>query len=284
MTFRMKTVLSHLTQFPQQHPDITNLAGIAGVSEATFKRHFKELSGVGLSTFMRIFRLRRAAWQLAFRHTMSVLDIALEAGFASPEGFNRAFYRCCGISPIAFRQKPDWAYWQSAESILNLLHSTNKHNSPEISEENFKALPLALKIHQGPPSAIAESVSQFIQWRKEYGSAPGFSRTFSIYYDDPATTAPEHWRLGIASSHRQTVRLNPWQVHNATIPELTVAACRITGDEREIGRMLRLMLSQYADRLDTHTHPPFVERHTLFPDVAAHEAQQTLYLPIMKTV
>ena len=102
MTFRLDSVLSHLAQFPQDIPEVSALAKVAGVSDATFKRHFKQLSGVGLSTFMRLVRLRRAAWQLAFRQNMSVLDIALEARFESTEGFSRAFCRYCGVSPSHF--------------------------------------------------------------------------------------------------------------------------------------------------------------------------------------
>ena len=167
--------------------------------------------------------------------------------------------------------------------MLTLLSTTNEPDEAQVPVEQFAEVSLALKIHRGSPATIPESLRQFIQWRSRHGTPPALSRTFTIFYDDIATTAPEDWRLGIACSYRHAITANQWQVHNARIPELTVVSCRVTGDEREIGRILRNMLDQYENRLNTDVHPPFVERHTMFPDVAAHKAQQTVYLPVRMT-
>ncbi|WP_457206916.1 helix-turn-helix domain-containing protein, partial [Nocardioides sp. P5_C9_2] len=49
--------------------------------------------------------LERAAYQLAVTDRQ-VLDIAIEAGFDSHEGFTRAFGREYGVAPTRWRQHP----------------------------------------------------------------------------------------------------------------------------------------------------------------------------------
>jgi AraC-like DNA-binding protein len=60
-----------------------------------------------------IFRstLKRASYRLAFEGDKRVIDIALEAGFESPEAFSRAFKRTFDQSPSEFRAEPKWPEW-----------------------------------------------------------------------------------------------------------------------------------------------------------------------------
>jgi hypothetical protein len=55
--------------------------------------------------FRRRILLERAAFQLATTNR-SVLDVALDAGYASNEAFTRAFARAYGAAPASWRQTP----------------------------------------------------------------------------------------------------------------------------------------------------------------------------------
>jgi hypothetical protein len=57
-----------------------------------------------------IFRstLKRASYRLTLEDDKRVIDIALEAGFESPEAFSRAFKRTFDQSPSVFRAESKW--------------------------------------------------------------------------------------------------------------------------------------------------------------------------------
>lgn len=78
------------------------LADDACVSRFHFQRVFRNVMGEAPGSLQRRLRLERAAYDL--RHTRSdVTSIALDAGYASREGFSRAFRRAYGHTPSAYR-------------------------------------------------------------------------------------------------------------------------------------------------------------------------------------
>ena len=67
-----------------------------------FAKGFAVMTGYSVSDYLRCRRLYRAA--LAFRETgRSVLEIALDAGYDTPESFAKAFARFHGSTPTAVR-------------------------------------------------------------------------------------------------------------------------------------------------------------------------------------
>jgi AraC family transcriptional regulator len=78
------------------------MARCAGWSSFHFHRSFKALLGETPKRYIERLRLARAAGQL-LSTDRSVLEIALAAGFASPEVFIRAFRRQLGCTPSLYR-------------------------------------------------------------------------------------------------------------------------------------------------------------------------------------
>lgn len=64
-------------------------------------RVFKALTGMTVNAYIRAIRLTDSVAALEHR---SVLDAALDAGFASPEGYARAFAEHFGVTPSRYRQ------------------------------------------------------------------------------------------------------------------------------------------------------------------------------------
>jgi AraC family transcriptional regulator len=79
------------------------LARDAHYSRFHFQRMFRQVTGETLGSCQRRLRLERAAYQL-LQGSPSITMIAIEAGFASLEGFSRAFRKMAGISPNQFRR------------------------------------------------------------------------------------------------------------------------------------------------------------------------------------
>ncbi len=84
--------------------DWTNdrLASLSGMSKSSFVERFRQVMGCQPGTYLRHWRLDRAAE--AIQHSNATIDaIAATVGYASPEAFSRAFQARFGASPSAWR-------------------------------------------------------------------------------------------------------------------------------------------------------------------------------------
>lgn len=97
-------LLSRLSAERDRAISLGELSEAAGRSRAYFQRAFTRLVGESPKKYATRLRLEHAALLLVATET-SVLEIALEAGFASHEGFTRAFHRHYGLAPRDFRRR-----------------------------------------------------------------------------------------------------------------------------------------------------------------------------------
>jgi AraC-like DNA-binding protein len=81
--------------------DLEQLSGIANFSRFHFHRQLTACTGIPVYRLIQILRLNHACRQLAFSPERRIVDIALEAGFKSPEAFP---YRHLGNSIV----QGDW--------------------------------------------------------------------------------------------------------------------------------------------------------------------------------
>ncbi len=101
--------------------DIDKLRQLAYLSKYHFHRQCSAFFGMSVISLVRLLRLKRAAYQLAYRDHEKVINIALANGYESHEAFSRAFKKHFNKSPSDFRKFPDWTPWHSKyEPILKL--------------------------------------------------------------------------------------------------------------------------------------------------------------------
>ncbi len=82
--------------------DLASAAREAGLSPFHFLRVFTKVLGVTPHQYLLRSRLRRAARLLA-EDARSIMDVALDVGFADLSNFVRTFHRAAGVSPRSFR-------------------------------------------------------------------------------------------------------------------------------------------------------------------------------------
>ena len=95
--------ISYIEENLTEPLDITEIAGIAGLSPFYYQRIFGALCGITVGDYLRARRMTLAAQELAGTDA-KVIDVALKYGYDSPDSFARAFQRFHGITPSAAKE------------------------------------------------------------------------------------------------------------------------------------------------------------------------------------
>lgn len=82
---------------------VEDAASAAGYSYYHLTRQFNALLGESVGSYIRKRRLAKAAKELLYTDKR-IIDIALECGFESAEGFSRAFKALYNSSPVIYRK------------------------------------------------------------------------------------------------------------------------------------------------------------------------------------
>ena len=120
-------LLARLTEVNGEVKSLADLAAEDGRSPFHLQRIFSAEVGESPLQFSRRVRLQRAAASLLVTQK-SVLDVALDAGFDSPEGFSRAFRTMFDISPRKFREQQG-VFKQLVQQYQSHLEIAN-HTAP----------------------------------------------------------------------------------------------------------------------------------------------------------
>lgn len=98
----MNAALSYIEEHLEDEIEVSLAAQRALCSEYHFTRMFSFLAGIPLSEYIRRRRLTLAAFKLQGSQ-QRIIDIALEAGYSSPDAFTRAFQQVHGVTPSEAR-------------------------------------------------------------------------------------------------------------------------------------------------------------------------------------
>jgi len=81
---------------------VADVAEALELSESRLRVLFKEAAGIPLGSYIHNYRLNRAM-ALLRTSDLSIAGVAEEAGFGSPQAFNRVFKKETGQTPRAYR-------------------------------------------------------------------------------------------------------------------------------------------------------------------------------------
>ena len=284
-----KITVSHNARFLQvcdyiiHHLDtplsLAQLSDIACCSRWHFHRLFTAFCGMPLYRYIQWMRLRRASWRLAFNPQDRIIDIALDAGFQSPESFSRAFRAAFGKSPRQFRHRPDWLEWHRRTPVMTFPEQQNMN----VNIIDFPTTPIATLQHRGSPDLVNASAARFIAWRKSSGLSPvRQSSTFGIAWDDPQTTPPEAFRFDICGSVSAPVPDNDFGVINAEIAGGRYAVARHAGSLDTLSQTVWWMFREWlpGSGESLRDDPVFFHYLNFVNDVAEHELLTDIYLPL----
>lgn len=189
---KLKCVCDYIQQHLDETLSLQQLSEVAGLSRFHFHRIFYAHLGMNIMKYTQMLRLKRASFQLVFKPEVKVIEIALDAGFDSPEAFARAFKRSFDQTPSAFRVEPNWQNWHR-KFVYFTPESELKMNVTIIERPVEK---IAYISHQGSPEKVFETAAKFIEWRKRTGLSPvKTSATYGIPFSDPEQTPEKEFRF-----------------------------------------------------------------------------------------
>jgi AraC family transcriptional regulator len=102
--FKLRQITDWIAEHVAEDFDLARLAAQAGLSKFHFQRLFKAAVGVSPSRYHIDLRMNEAR-RLLRETKMSVVDTALEVGYANPSHFARLFRRETGLSPSDYRRQ-----------------------------------------------------------------------------------------------------------------------------------------------------------------------------------
>ncbi|ACH38492.1 helix-turn-helix transcriptional activator, AraC family [Citrifermentans bemidjiense Bem] len=276
---RFDRVLRYIERHLDEPLTVERLSRVAHFSKFHFHRQFSLYTGIGVFGYIRLLRLKHASYRLAYRREERIIDIALDAGFDSPEAFARAFKQMFGHSPSQFRKSPIWQPWRERFRLPTI----ERRGNMDVKIVEFAETRIAVLEHRGAPEKVDDSALKFIEWRKQSGLSPvKQSRTFGLVYDDPATVEPEEFRFDICGEVSQEVPENPQGVFNSVIQGGRCAVVRHLGSHDRIGDSIYPLYRDWFPKSgeELRDFPLFFHYLNLMPDVAEHELVTDIYLPL----
>lgn len=108
--------------------EISDLAKMTHISPFYYQRLFKKLTGKTVMEYVKLRRLARSGERLR-QGSESILQIALESGFASHEEYSRSFKRYYGLTPSEYRKSPRLLN-HFAKPSLRLMYTLVDENCP----------------------------------------------------------------------------------------------------------------------------------------------------------
>lgn len=275
----MERVVGYICAHLEEDLSVERLSGVAGFSKFHFHRQFKAYTGYTVGQLVRLTRLKHAAYQLAFAPERSILDVALDAGFAAPESFSRAFKEAQGQTPSDFKKAPAWRAWAEEHPLPTPVRSNSMN--PNIVE--FSATRVAVFEHRGSPATLMASVGRFIEWRKATKDAfERNSRTFGVAYDDPEAVSPELFRFDICGELTAPLHPNDAGVVEKWLPQGRCAVVRHIGSTDRIGETVHAMYANWLPQSGEtlRDFPVFFHYIERMPKVQEHEQVTDVYLPL----
>ncbi|KTD74610.1 AraC family transcriptional regulator [Legionella waltersii] len=247
---QINKVIDYIGKHLDEKLSLEELSKMAYFSKFHFHRLFTAYTGLSLQQYIRWLRLKRAAHQLIVHKDKTIIEIALDAGFDSHEAFTRAFKQSCGVNPSEFRDQLSWQAWEKPPYCLQ----QNGEKMMTVIIKDMSARRLAVVEHRGDPRQVGESVNKLIHWAKDQpmNLKPKAGEAFAFAYDDPKTTPKEEFRLDLAITVPEQIKLTG-EIKEKRLPAGRYAVAIHKGSRENIGNtvygMYRDWLPQSGEEL-----------------------------------
>ncbi len=282
---RMRRVLDHIDRHLDSDLDLETLSGVAAFSKFHFHRQFTATFGLSVHRYVQLARMKRASHQLAYMDALGVTDIAMDAGYAAPDAFARAFRQRFGQSPSSFRKSPDWEPWLAAFGPLDIARSKLMQKTFTTDDVMIRDVPttkVAIMEHRGDPATLRATINRFIAWRRSAGLHPSTSPTFNVWRSERRPASPADYSVDLCVGTDQPIEANGEEIKPGEIPGGRCAVLRVVGytDNLEPAALYLYRDWLPASGEEARDFPIYCQRLSFFPEVPEHETVAELFLPL----
>jgi AraC family transcriptional regulator len=221
-------VLEHLWSRLDEPVDFGVLVGLTGISEFSLHRLFRALVGESIEAHVRRLRVESAAIRLRSSRS-SVLEVALDSGYESHEGFTRAFTRHFGVPPSRYRRE----HGLSATDASPLRWTPRRAAFSE----------LVYADHLGPYAEVGKAFATLFSGASAVlREAP--RAILGLSYDDPAVSPAGRLRYRAAMQLASPVPgALPPSLGRCSLPERLYAVTRFVGPASSLARTYDALVS-----------------------------------------
>jgi AraC family transcriptional regulator len=188
---RLERVFRWLAEHLDDTLDLAQLADVAAMSPYHFHRIYHAMQGETTAETVRRLRLHRAAVEL-ITGELPVPRIARRAGYSSQEAFTRAFKTAYGVPPARYRASfvPSPALTGGSERTgpARSEDAMNTTMTYQATIRETPALRVAALAHHGDYLNIGSTFERLMALAAAQDLLGPWTRSFGIYYDDPAST------------------------------------------------------------------------------------------------
>ncbi len=171
--------------------DIETLSKIAGYSPFYFCRIFKISVGESVMSYSSRLRIKKASADI-INSEKSIIAIALDVGFETPNGFNKAFKKIFNMTPTEYRKK---------HLELLFYYKENRVKTPKIVQRENTYIVYNTKY--GAYESSAPQAWEELIWKLDSDKRINIltnNELFGICHNDPEITPPEQIRYDAAIS------------------------------------------------------------------------------------
>lgn len=253
---------------------LEDVAAAAGVSRFVLSRQFAWATGLSVMRYVRSRRLSIAARALA-EGAPDILQVALDAGYASHEAFSRAFRDLFGQTPESVRAGGAGAL--SLTEPIRMRTQTAQLSEPEFRTGSALVLVgVTARYAQGGDAGIPVQWQTFVSHLGTIpGEIDGVRYGVGANFDDEGAfdymTAVAVTRVGDLAPGLSVLRL----------PERTYAVFTHRGHVAAIPNSMREIWTQWLPRSGREiAEAPFFERYDRRFDPVTGEGEIELWLPL----
>jgi AraC family transcriptional regulator len=179
---RIERVTEFLLTHLDQEIDLHRLAEEAHLSAYHFHRVYHGMTGETIKDTTRRVRLHRAAVTLITSEA-TIAAIAKAASYSTVQAFNRAFNEAYNITPAQYRSRQAQQYPFQRNATVT---EQNMHEMYEVTIRHIEPQRVAALAHHGDYMEIGASFEKIMIWAAGQNLLNEKTRSFGIYYDDPA--------------------------------------------------------------------------------------------------
>jgi len=283
---RMQRALDHIDRHLDADLDLETVSRVAAFSKFHFHRQFTATFGLSLHRYVQLARLKRASHRLAANDAQSVTEIAMDAGYDSPDAFARAFRQRFGQSPSSFRKSPDWAPWLAAFGPLDNARSKLMqiiYTPEDVTIRDVPPTPVAIMEHRGDRATLDATIQRFIAWRKAAGLTPQTNPTFNIFRSERTPAVPADYSMDLCVGTDQPIDADDGEMRSGVIPGGRCAVLRVAHNTNNLEPAALYLYRDWlpASGEEARDFPIYCQRHfSFFPNVPVHEVVVELFLPL----